>query len=50
MNDVKKALKKEFEETFDTCIEKTELSTYETDLIKKLLKERYCNDAWNYMR
>ena len=50
MNDVKEALKKEFEETFNTEIEKTNLSTYETELIKKLLKERYRNDAWNYMR
>lgn len=50
MNDVKESLKKEFEDTFDTDIKKTELSTYETDLIKKLLKKRYCNDAWNYMR
>lgn len=50
INDVKDTLKKEFEETFDTDFEKTHLSTYETDLIKKLLKERYHNDTWNYMR
>ena len=50
IDNVKEILKKEFEETFDTGFEKTELSTYETDLIKKLLKERYHNDTWNYMR
>ncbi len=50
INNVKEALKKEFEETFDTDFEKTELSTYETDLIKKLLKKRYHNNTWNYMR
>ena len=50
INDIKETLKKEFEETFDTDFEKTRLSTYETDLIKKLLKKRYHNDTWNYMR
>jgi len=50
INDVKEILKKEFEGNFDTCFEKTELSLYETNLINKLLKEQYCNDAWNYMR
>ena len=50
MNNVKEVLKKEFEETFDTDFEKTHLSTYETDLIKTLLKKRYHNDTWNYMR
>jgi len=50
MNDVKEALKKEFEEMFDTDFNKTHLSTYETDLIKKLLKKRCHNDTWNYMR
>ena len=50
MNDAKEVLKKEFEETFDTDFNKTHLSTYETELIKKLLKKRYHNDTWNYMR
>jgi lipoate-protein ligase A len=50
IDNIKEILKKEFEETFDTGFEKTELSNYEAELIKKLLKERYLNDIWNYMR
>ena len=50
MKDIKEELKKEFELYFDTKIEKTKFTTYENYLIDKLLKERYQNDSWNFMR
>lgn len=50
MGDIKEGLKKEFEMYFDINIEKTMFSTYENNLIDKLMKERYLNDAWNFMR
>ena len=50
MRDTKEGLKKEFEMYFDAIIEKTMFSTYENNVIEKLLKERYLNNAWNFMR
>ncbi|UCF11755.1 MAG: lipoate--protein ligase family protein [Thermoplasmatales archaeon] len=50
MRDIKEGLIKEFEMYFNTIIEKTTFSTYENNLIDKLLKERYLNNAWNFMR
>jgi lipoate-protein ligase A len=50
IDQAKEILKKEFEVTFDTGFEKTEISIYELELIKKLLKDRYHNDNWNYLR
>jgi lipoate-protein ligase A len=50
IDQAKEILKKEFEVTFNTEFEKTELSIYELKLIKKLLKDRYHNDNWNYLR
>lgn len=50
IEDIKEGLKKEFEMYFDVNIEKTMFSTYENNLIDKLMKERYLNDAWNFMR
>lgn len=50
MRDIKEELKKEFEMYFDINIEKTTFSTYENNLIDKLLRERYLNYAWNFMR
>ncbi len=50
MRDIKEGLKKEFEMYFGINIEKTSFSTYENSLIDKLMKERYLNDAWNFMR
>jgi len=47
---IKETMKKEFEDIFDTEIVTTPLSSYEIRLIEKLLKERYGNDAWNYVR
>jgi lipoate-protein ligase A len=50
MKEIKKALKKEFEMYFDTSFETTEFSTYENQLIEKLLNERYLKNSWNLMR
>ncbi|UCD14028.1 MAG: lipoate--protein ligase family protein [Thermoplasmatales archaeon] len=50
MKEIKEELRKEFEMYFDINFEKTRFSTYENDLIDKLLKERYLNDKWNFMR
>ncbi len=50
MKDIKEGLKKEFEMYFNINIEKTTFSAYENNLIDKLLKERYLNDTWNFMR
>jgi len=47
---LKNFLKKEFEVTFDTGFEKTDITEYEENLVEKLLDERYHNDSWNYMR
>ncbi|MFW6119986.1 MAG: lipoate--protein ligase family protein [Petrotogales bacterium] len=50
IKDIKEELKKEFEMCFNIHFEKTVFSTYENNLIEKLLKERYLNNAWNFMR
>jgi len=50
MKEIKDALKKEFEMYFDTSFENTRFSTYENQLIEKLLNERYLNNSWNFMR
>jgi len=50
LGDIKNELKKEFEGYFNTSMEKTTFSKYEKKLIKKLLKNRYNNDKWNFMR
>ena len=49
-NELKNVFKKEFEVTFNTGFEKTDISTYEKGLVNRLLNERYHNDSWNYMR
>jgi lipoate-protein ligase A len=50
IKDIKDELKKEFEIYFNTNFKKTTFSSYESNLIDKLLRERYLNDAWNFMR
>jgi lipoate-protein ligase A len=50
IGDVKEGLIKEFETYFDTTFEKTMFSPYEKFLTERLLRERYLNDRWNFMR
>lgn len=50
MNDIKEALKKEFERYFDTSMETSRFTIYENNLIEQLLKEKYNDDIWNFMR
>lgn len=50
MKEIKEALKKEFEMYFDTPFETSGFSTYENQLIEKLLRERYLKNSWNLMR
>lgn len=50
IDDIKEELKKEFEIYFNDKFENTTFSLYENNLIDKLLKEKYLNDAWNFKR
>ena len=47
---IKEELKKNFETFFDFSFEKSTFSNYENSLIDTLLKVRYLNDAWNFIR
>ena len=50
MKDIKEGLKHVLKMDFDINLKKTAFSTYENNLIDKLMKEKYLNDAWNFMR
>jgi lipoate-protein ligase A len=50
LDTIKEELKKNFETFFDFNFKKSTFSNCEKHLIDKLLKERYLNDAWNFIR
>jgi len=50
IENIKEELKKNFEKYYDINFEKSTLSNYENNLIDKLLKERYLNNSWNFIR
>lgn len=50
MHDIKKTVRKEFEYYFHTTMKKGFFTHYELQLITDLERNRYRNDAWNFMR
>jgi len=50
INELKETLKNEFEKEFGDTLEKKPFTRYETQVIEKLLTEKYRNDTWNFMR
>lgn len=47
MEDLKGAVIRGFEKYFEVKIEKSEMITYEKELVKKLIAEKYGTDKWN---
>ena len=50
ISDVKEALKKGFEETCKIQLVEGKLTKEEEELAKRLCKEKYCKDKWNYRK
>jgi lipoate-protein ligase A len=50
ISQIKQALIKEFEKTFDIKLKKDNFTRYEKDLIKILIEEKYSKDEWNFKR
>jgi len=50
IKDIKESIKNEFEIYFKNRFKKTKLTSYENNLIGKLMKEKYLNNQWNFKR